>query len=275
MIGRWTRIDNKAEAYESVSPYIYAVNDPVNAIDPDGNLIIFINGFVPGQWLQKDNTRFFGSGVQNSNYRPYPGSRDFSSGAPKYLGKSFDYWGNIDDAFMQGYKDNHSLYINGSSNNDSQAEDRFSEGEKSGNNLISQLDAGKISLADGETIKIVGHSQGGAFAAGLTSVLSKNERYKSVLQEVVYLEPHQPNDFNNPSGVKGTQISSEEDRVASKNSGSIFKGGKTSFSRIRGISNFITNDTYEGDNLRGHSVSTNLDEIINYFRSQGVKVKVQ
>ena len=43
-IGRWHKTDNKAELYFATSPYVYALNQPTNAIDPDGNLVIFING---------------------------------------------------------------------------------------------------------------------------------------------------------------------------------------------------------------------------------------
>jgi len=39
-IGRWHIIDNKAEKYFSLSQYIYALDDPVKFIDPDGNEVI-------------------------------------------------------------------------------------------------------------------------------------------------------------------------------------------------------------------------------------------
>ncbi|WP_316846423.1 DUF6443 domain-containing protein [Pedobacter psychrodurus] len=279
VIGRWNRIDNKTEAYEAVSPYVYAVNDPVNAIDPDGNLVIFVNGFIPLHWYKQDNDRYIFGGIPNWNYTPYPPSRDLTQGYPYLIynnkNRPHDYWGNVDNAFMQGYKDNNSMYINASSDNTSDAQDRFTEGIASANNLISQLENGDISLSKGETIKIVGHSQGGAFAAGMASVFSKSKKYASILQEVVYLEPHQPADFNHPSNIKGTQISSSKDRVASVwNFLSPLKG-KTSFSRIRGISQFISNGTHDDDSLGGHSVGTNLDEIISYFRGKGVTVNVR
>ena len=43
-IGRWKTQDRKAEYYFATSPYVYALNQPTNAIDPDGNVVIFING---------------------------------------------------------------------------------------------------------------------------------------------------------------------------------------------------------------------------------------
>lgn len=183
--------------------------------------------------------------------------------------------GKIDDALIQGYKDNHSLYINASSSNKSDASDRFEEGVVAANNLIKKLNSEDISLAEGETIKIVGHSQGGAFAAGMANVLSKNNRYKSILQEIMHLEPHQPADFNHPSSIRGVQISSKDDRVASGlNIFRLFKG-RISHAHIKGISKYIENDTYEGDSLKGHSVGTNLDEITEYFRAHGVKITVR
>lgn len=44
-IGRWSSVDKLEKGYPSLSPYNYVSNAPLSAVDPDGNLIIFINGF--------------------------------------------------------------------------------------------------------------------------------------------------------------------------------------------------------------------------------------
>jgi uncharacterized protein RhaS with RHS repeats len=43
-IGRWNHIDPLSELYFGTSSYVYALNTPTNAIDPDGQIVIFING---------------------------------------------------------------------------------------------------------------------------------------------------------------------------------------------------------------------------------------
>lgn len=50
ILGRWDRIDPLCEKYYSTSPYAYCNNNSVNAIDPDGNFTVFINGFRPWAW---------------------------------------------------------------------------------------------------------------------------------------------------------------------------------------------------------------------------------
>ncbi len=36
-LGRWMNLDNMAEKYAIITPYSYAINNPINVIDPDGN----------------------------------------------------------------------------------------------------------------------------------------------------------------------------------------------------------------------------------------------
>lgn len=43
-LGRWTTCDPLADKYLPISPYVYVVNNPVNAIDPDGKRIYFVGG---------------------------------------------------------------------------------------------------------------------------------------------------------------------------------------------------------------------------------------
>jgi hypothetical protein len=231
-------------------------------------------------WYKQNNNRYLIPYIfDNPGYTPYPPSREPSEGYPYLTYKNeyrpYDYWSNIDNAFMSGYNDKHALYINASSDNTSAAGDRFAEGQASAMDLMKQLDNGNIFLAEGETIKLVSHSQGGAFAAGMASVLSKSKKYASILQEVVYLEPHQPGDFRHPSSIKGLQISSRGDRVASKWNIIESLKGRTRFSWIDGVDKRIENDTHKGDYLGGHSIGTNLDEIANYFSGLGVKITIR
>ena len=44
----WDRIDPMCEKYNDMSPYAYCGDNPINAIDKEGRLIVFINGFNVG-----------------------------------------------------------------------------------------------------------------------------------------------------------------------------------------------------------------------------------
>src|SRR5690625_3087633 len=75
--GRWLSVDPLAEKYPGISTYAFVANSPINAIDPDGRLIIFINGF------------HFGDG-----------------------GRS-EYWNGLDSRLQKRIGDNHARYYDG------------------------------------------------------------------------------------------------------------------------------------------------------------------
>ena len=69
-IPMWDRVDPLAEKYYNVSPYAYAGNNPVNAIDPDGRNPIYSS---KGEYLGMSNEGFTGqiyiyTGVENLDF---------------------------------------------------------------------------------------------------------------------------------------------------------------------------------------------------------------
>ncbi|GEP93834.1 hypothetical protein CCY01nite_00940 [Chitinophaga cymbidii] len=278
-IGRWHVIDNYSDIYYALTPYNYAGNTPVNAIDIDGNLFIFASGFMLNHWKGgTDATKEYryradpGTTYTVPNSNQYAPDRGFYSDGPHNAGKKFDYWNGVDLAYMNEYKDKNSYYTNGSFTPKASASARFKSGEEAGLELISKLTSGEISLSEGETIKIVGHSQGAAYAAGIAFALANYSSYGGLIEFVDYLSPHQPGGIIHPDGVRGRQFSTESDEVSSK--GLLPKlFGKSSYEKIRGTEWGVQRKKYEGGR-GGHSVETWLDDLVKYWRDQGVTVNV-
>jgi RHS repeat-associated protein len=263
-LGRWMSSDPLAEKYETSSPYTYVLNNPINAVDPDGRLVIFVNGLLFDQALAHKSSGILGKGGFSSHYE-YPPPRNYSRNQePSMFGKQVDYWGNIDNAIANYYGDDlasQSLYYNATSNFGSQGGDRYKEGQVSGLELIESLKNGTIELENEETIKIVGHSQGAAFAAGMLSALMESE-YASRVEAGIYLSPHQPGSFEHPGGVFGAQFSTRTDKVSSgqfKNGFTAdlihdFNGG-SDLKLIEGV-NFMYTRPSSNSSLGGHEVDT-------------------
>jgi RHS repeat-associated protein len=163
----WYGADPMAEKYKGISPYAYCVNNPVNAFDPDGKLVIFINGM------------YFNS----------------SEGGTR------KYWNGLDTQISDIFHDHHLRYYDGSSggifntiaNGVIGGATGVARGVElnSNYNPVSRKHQGYIvgfnqaqsiisSLKSDETIKIVTHSMGGAFSKGFIEGILAYARMKGI-----------------------------------------------------------------------------------------------
>ncbi len=215
-IGRWHKTDNKAELYFATSPYVYALNQPTNAIDPDGNLVIFING------------NFFGFSAPGKSYWQ---TTEYKTDANKstiwnpqggyYAPRSFD--GEV----MNQLGDQNARYYDGSVGGNhplvdyqfptigASAAGRFAVGYGTGTHdaktIIDNLARDKSGNIT-ETIKIITHSMGGAYGKGFVAALKAyistlpievQKQIKITLD--VDFDPHQAGDITADPDIKTTQ----------------------------------------------------------------------
>lgn len=148
-IGKWLSSDPEQTLFPAISPYTFALNNPVSIIDPDGGLVLFING-------------------QHDKQTP-PGS---------------PYWRGVDLKIMSQFGDHSAHYKDGSlggfattltglseKRTNLYANNRMRAGINTGyidaKEIISRLqrdpnNPNKIT----ESIKVVAHSMGVAYARG-------------------------------------------------------------------------------------------------------------
>ncbi|MCX2682185.1 hypothetical protein OOZ15_19750, partial [Galbibacter sp. EGI 63066] len=261
----WMNLDPLAEKYTNLSPFSYVANNVVNAIDPDGRLIIFVGGLR--LWKGATDQRFFGkSGFYSNDQGVFNYWRDYGSDR-NYFGQKAD----IVSLFTAAHRDTNHLFTSGSSHWASQASQRRNEGIRKAKKFYRQYKKGKVKLADGEAIRIVSHSQGGAHAAGFADQLRtyKDENGESLfnVEMIWYLNPHQPGDITNPEGIPGFQYSLYRDAVSSRPSFWLPNGG-SELKTIKGILSYFTGDIFSEEeaegpagNRGGHNVTDNYDNL--------------
>jgi len=169
-IGRWLSVDPFQKKYVSLTPYNFVANTPLQAKDPDGNLIIFINGF-------------WGAGTGA-----------YSGGNKEYWSYSNKKGGWADDA-MQRVGDHHALFVDGSSGGlwkgnpqkqifpSQRVLEGYNMGKKMASDIISSLkrdpnDPQKIV----ESVKFITNSMGAAYQRGMSAALTEYvDNYNNII----------------------------------------------------------------------------------------------
>lgn len=145
------------------------LDNPVNAVDSNGEIVIFVNG------LDK-----FGAGKAGPMY-----------------------WGGCNSSFVTGAKiyfnDNNILFVPIKHNPFSSASDRFILGY---NSAIRNVNVLTSKLKEGETIKFVTHSMGAAFAEGMAKYLVE-QGYD--IGQIVHINAYQAHDFTSLGFYENTQ----------------------------------------------------------------------
>lgn len=264
-LGRWLSVDPEARQYPGHSPYSYALNTPLSAVDPDGRLIIFIGGLR--LWVGQGDQRGDGYKTKDSHQGIY------SSDVFKYWSTDKNTFGrkaDIAGGFINRLNDKNAWYTSGSSSWRSQPKYRMEQGQKKAEEFHAMVQSGQITLAKDETIKIVSHSQGGAFSAGfaqqLMSYKDANGKPLYNIEVMYYITPHQPDKFSHVAGVRGVQYSHPKDAVSSDDPWWLPNGG-SKFAKIKGITEFDGRDIMGGQgqppaegpsgNRGGHNVTDN------------------
>ena len=198
-IGRWGVVDKLANNYESNSPYQYALNTPVNAIDPDGNLVIFVNG----HW----------NGLLNSltGWAPPAGKQKYWDWFDKgFIGATRN--------FLGATKNEGNLFLDASSSygGDLSGADRYELGRKYAKEHWKEIKAG---LAKGESIKFVAHSEGAAFAAGMADYLSVllsdgNDTNDNTVSTALLLSPDEADEFSIKGSYRSYEVYYDKDMVS-------------------------------------------------------------
>ena len=210
----WMSTDGQQEEYPNISSYTYSASSPVNYVDPDGNLVIFVNGYY--------NTR---SGLITRYITEYiTGNKG---------GKS--YWGvDFVNKATSYLNDNNIQFVDGRGKYNSSGDDRFNAGYKFAQSNYANISS---TLKDGETVKVVSHSMGAAYSEGIIKYLL--EQGISISQ-VIHFSPADLDDFS-ASFSNTLQLNINNDAVLAYKNGfsSNIINGVAKYGNVKGSNSFF------------------------------------
>jgi RHS repeat-associated protein len=147
-LSRWLTLDPAKLLYPGISPYTFAMNTPIQALDPDGRLVIFINGL----WGPIGDVKFPGKAYWTGIYKNKPWTESLKN-----------HWNDQNELFFDGS-------VGGQKNLPNNLISTFRsnvgylQGYSNAKSIIANLGAD-------ETIKFVTNSMGAVFQRGFSDGL--------------------------------------------------------------------------------------------------------
>ncbi|OMP80497.1 hypothetical protein [[Flexibacter] sp. ATCC 35208] len=198
------------------SPYVYALNQPTQAVDPDGNLVIFVNGNHYGDdgrgyWqttaYRQVGERLF-QGATGPVFIPVYGKRPVSFDG-MVMDQLNDHKPQYYDGSMGGY---HPLAEGKRFSSLARGRESFGYGfgKRDAKSIIESLARDKNGNII-ETIKIITHSMGGAFGKGLVKALKEYIKENHLERQVKItlvadFDPYQAGDLTADADIKTMQF---------------------------------------------------------------------
>jgi len=193
-LGRWHVVDPMSDLLEASSSYVYALNNPMNFIDEDGELPIYINGRVSHD-SERRTSSYWSTALLNtikSSGIANPGGEEHFVDGDRFrlkVGRS---------SATRKEKTFNGGWVHGNSPNE-RTRAGYQFGLNDFQNVLRKLQRDKESGKIIEKIQIYTHSRGAAFGVGYTQALlekiSKNvDQFNdpnNVIQFVLNLAPHQ------------------------------------------------------------------------------------
>ena len=255
-LGRWHVMDGKAELYWHVTPYAYALNTPNNAIDPNGHIVVFINGNHYGDggkaayWRQYETT-FKGYEPVGSRYAGVYEKREVYAFDKEVMDRLGDHKAIYRDGAVGGWAPlNH---LTGGSYSNTRQYSGYCQGLEDAPAIIDNLERDKSGNII-ESIKIITHSMGGAYGKGYVLAIIEYAKKHGINSNLIAFEadfaPFQPGGQTAVNGVPTFQFSNDNDPVANNS----LLGSP--FARIKGA-----NVTTDSNPNKGHSIFDFMDKI--------------
>ncbi len=212
---RWMSVDPLSNGYPSASPYSFVLNSPIQAVDPDGQKVLFVNGYYNTGSLSG-----LAGDVGGEDYWSY----SFINAASTFL------------------NDANSQFIDGRGEWNSSGASRYDDGYAWAQTNYSGLIEGVLDEngVQTETFKVVSHSMGAAYSEGVVKYL---EEQGLVVETVLHFSAADPTGFEASTNPDTYQLNYENDIVLG------YKNYGENSSMIEGV------DVYGSVNTPGNKLS--------------------